>query len=99
MWRWAVDLALCAAGSILLLRTLHRALRSGGILLDNHPELEHARIQVRLDGKLHEVGIRDDTAYILDSQAGRAVIASLVREGLFARDREIVFDRVERSWP
>jgi hypothetical protein len=36
----------------------------------------------------------DDTAYIRDIHAGRVVIASLVRERLFVRDREAEFDHV-----
>jgi hypothetical protein len=36
----------------------------------------------------------DDTAYIEDILAGRAVIASLIRERLFARDREVVFQQM-----
>lgn len=59
-----------------------------------HPEPENARIQVRIGQKTHEVGTLDDTEYIRDIHAGRAVIDSLIREGLFAREREAVFEQV-----
>ena len=36
----------------------------------------------------------DDTAYIRNIHAGRAVIASLIQQGLFVREREAVFDRI-----
>lgn len=43
---------------------------------------------------MREVGHMDDTAYIRDIHAGRAVIASLIQQGLFAREREAVFDHI-----
>jgi hypothetical protein len=55
---------------------------------------EHARVQVRIGQETNEVWTLDDTAYIRDIHAGRAVIASLLREGLFVRDREAEFDHV-----
>jgi hypothetical protein len=76
------------------LRTLHRSLRPSGVLLDIHPEPEHARVQVRIGREMHEVGNVDDTAYIRDIHAGREVIASLIRERLFVRDHEAVFEHV-----
>jgi hypothetical protein len=36
----------------------------------------------------------DDTAYIRDIHAGREVVASLIRERLFVRDREAAFEHV-----
>ena len=36
----------------------------------------------------------DDTAYIRDIHAGRDVITSLIREQLFVRDRDVVFEHV-----
>lgn len=59
-----------------------------------HPEPEHARVLVRIGQETHEVGNMDDTAYIRDIHAGRADIASLIRERLFAREREAVFEQV-----
>ena len=63
-------------------------------MLDIHPEPEHAGILVRIGQETHEVGHMDDTAYIRDVHAGRAVIASLIQQGLFAREREAVFDHI-----
>lgn len=64
------------------------------MLLDIHPEPEHARVQVRIRSARHEVGRLDDTAYIRDIHTGREVITSLIRERLFVRDREVVFEQV-----
>jgi hypothetical protein len=63
-------------------------------VLDVHPEPEHARILVRIGEQTHEVGHLDDTAYIQDIHAGRAVMASLIRERLFTLDRDIVFEHI-----
>jgi len=63
-------------------------------VLDVHPEPEHARILVRIGDVTREVGKLDDTAYIEDIHAGRAVLASLMQEGLFAREREAVFEHI-----
>jgi hypothetical protein len=64
------------------------------MVLDIHPEPDHARIHVRVGQDTYEVGSMDDTAYIRDIRAGRAVIASLIREGLFAREHEVVFEQI-----
>ena len=40
------------------------------------------------------MGSMDDTAYIRDIHAGRAVIASLIGERLLARERDTVFEQV-----
>lgn len=63
-------------------------------MLDVHPEPEHARVQVRIKQDTYELGTLDDTAYIRDICAGRAVIASLIEDGLFVREREAVFEQV-----
>jgi hypothetical protein len=72
-------------------------LRPGGILLDLHPEPEHNRIQVHASGRVHDIGLLDDTAYIRDVHAGREVVDSLVRAGLFTREREVVFEHVAHA--
>jgi hypothetical protein len=59
-----------------------------------HPEPEHARIQVRRGRQVQEIGHLDDTAYIRAIHAGRAVVAALVQEQLFRRERAVVFESV-----
>jgi hypothetical protein len=81
-------------GVVGALRTIYQSLRSGGLLLDVHPEPEHARIQVWAGSAIHDLGHLDDTAIIDDALAGRAVIDMLIREGLFVRDRQVVFEQV-----
>jgi hypothetical protein len=81
-------------GVVGALRTIHRSLRPGGLLLDVHPEPEHARVQVQAGSATHDLGHLDDTAIIGDTLAGRAVVDVLIREGLFVRDRQAVFEHV-----
>jgi hypothetical protein len=52
------------------------------------------RFGVRVGQETREVGRMDDSAYIRDIHAGRAVIASLIQQGFFAREREAVFDHI-----
>jgi len=51
-------------------------------------------VLVQIGRETYEVGKVDETAYIRDIHAGRGVIASLIREQLFARGREIVFEHI-----
>jgi hypothetical protein len=51
-------------------------------------------VLVQIGRETYEVGKVDDTAYIRDIHAGRGVIASLIREQLFARGREAVFEHI-----
>jgi len=72
-------------------------LRPGGKLLDLHPEPEHNRIEVRTGQGVKEVGRLDDSAYIRDVLHGREVMARLIRDGLFVKEREIVFDHIAHA--
>lgn len=62
--------------------------------MDIHPEPEHARVQVRCGQTTRDIGRLDDTAYIRDIHAGRAVIEALIEDHLFARERAVVFENV-----
>jgi hypothetical protein len=64
------------------------------VLLDIHPEPEHGRVRVQTGGQIHDIGVLDDTAYIRDIHAGRAVVKSLIRESLFQQERKVVFDHI-----
>ncbi len=47
---------------------------------------------MRVGRAIHEIGQIDDSAYITDINAGRAVVETLIQQRLFARDRAIVFE-------
>ncbi|GAC1523179.1 MAG: hypothetical protein NVS2B16_31330 [Chloroflexota bacterium] len=64
------------------------------MLLDIHPEPEHARVQVRIGNETIEIGRLDDTAYIDDIHHGRAIVETLIQERLFIRERHLVFDSI-----
>lgn len=81
-------------GVVGALRTIHRSLRPGGLLLDVHPVPEHARIQVRTGKETQDLGNLDETAIIGDTLAGRAVVDMLIREALFFSDCQVVFEQV-----
>lgn len=64
------------------------------MLLDIHPEPEHAQVRVCVGSETLEIGQLDDTAYIRNIHHGRAVIEMLIQERLFIRERHLVFDSV-----
>ena len=66
----------------------------GGALVDIHPEPEHGRVQVRRGRTIQDLGHLDDTAYIRDIHAARAVVAALIQDKLFVRERMAVFESV-----
>jgi hypothetical protein len=71
------------------LRTIHRALVPGGILLDMHPIPPSTRAQVR-DEILGEF---DDAEFL---EIVRTTEGLLAGSGLFALDAELEFDWLER---
>jgi hypothetical protein len=62
--------------------------------VDIHPEPEHACVQVRSGRTRHALGHLDDTAYIRDIHAGRAVVEALIQQKLFVRERTAGFTSV-----
>ncbi len=64
------------------------------MLLDVHPEPEHARVEVQVGAETHDLGHLDATAIIGDTLAGRAVIEALIGEGLYAREHREVFEYI-----
>jgi hypothetical protein len=71
-----------------VLEQIHRWLRPGGVLLDIHPEPENPSVSI---GR-HEIGWVDNTPRLGSIRSARAALSSVVEQGLFARERAIVFD-------
>lgn len=76
------------------LRRIHRALRSGGVLLDVHPEPGDYALELLRPGAPPEpLGwlrhVSDQVPRILDA---RAELARVVAEGLFAREERRRFE-------
>jgi hypothetical protein len=63
-------------------------------LLDIHPEPEHARVQIWCGEEIYDIGHVDDTAIIRDIHGGRAAVEALIREGLFLREAQMLFENV-----
>ena len=62
---------------------MHRSLRPNGIVLDIHPRPEHSRVEVRVDGKVNEIGNLDESSLIQSINAAHLNLASAVWDGYF----------------
>jgi hypothetical protein len=76
------------------LRTLHAALRPHGVLLDIHPEPQHALVELRRGVQIIPLGQVDETEDIRDITAGRAALGQVIAEGLFLAEDERTFEFV-----
>ncbi len=74
------------------LRRLHRILIPGGFLLDLQPRLANAPV-VNAEGILGRLDEREFRAY---ADRVNAALEETIRAGLFAHEREVVFDVVHR---
>jgi hypothetical protein len=75
-----------------VLPKVHRWLHPGGRVLDIHPEPEDARVEVRDGDRLTFVGPYARPAIYANIHRTRDTLAGLVGEGLFARERSLVFE-------
>ena len=76
------------------LRKLHTALRPLGVLLDIHPEPQHAVVEIRTADQTIAVGQVDQTQDIGEIASARAALRQVLAEGLFILERELTFDFV-----
>ena len=74
------------------LRRLHRNLVPGGVLLDLQPRLANAPV-VNAEGVL---GRLDELEFRAYADRVNAALEGTIRAGLFAHERELVFDVVHR---
>jgi SAM-dependent methyltransferase len=82
------------AGVVDALRTIHRALRPGGALLDIHPEPVPLAVEVWRDGAVRYVGALPERGVIPRIHAVRPLLDALVGAGYFALRRVRTFDFV-----
>ena len=75
-----------------VLHRVHRWLRPDGRMLDIHPEPEDASVEVRDGPRLTFVGPYQRPHIYQNIHAARAALAGMVEQGLFARERSIVFE-------
>lgn len=74
------------------LRRIHRALETGGILLDMHPIPPSTRAEVHGES----LGDFDDAEFMETVRVTENGLEETVRAGLFVFERELEFDWLER---
>jgi hypothetical protein len=84
-------------GMVHALEEIHRLLKSSGTLIDIHPVAESSRIEVHQGGqeqqpKIDLVGYLSVRQWCTDFQQADKALAEIAQRGLFAVEREDVFD-------
>jgi hypothetical protein len=79
------------------LRSIHRSLRTEGVLLDLHPEPEGAGVEIWQDDRVERLGQVDQEDDVRDILAARARLDLVERDGWFVTERRKVFDLISRS--
>jgi hypothetical protein len=74
------------------LRRIHRSLRPEGVLLDLHPQPEHAGVEVWQEGRVESLGHVSQEEDIRDILAARDRLDLVEGEGWFITERRRVFD-------
>jgi hypothetical protein len=74
------------------LRRIHRSLRPEGVLLDIHPQPEHAGLEVWQGGRVERLGHVDQEEDIEDILEARARLDLVEGEGWYATERRRFFD-------
>lgn len=74
------------------LEEIHRLLKSTGTLIDIHPVAESSPIELHQDEKIDLVGSLSVRQWCIDYQQADSALAEIARRGLFAIEREAVFD-------
>ena len=74
------------------LRKLHTALRPLGVLLDIHPEPQHALVEIWTGDQTIAVGQVDQTQDSGEITSARAALRQVIADGYFVLERELTFD-------
>lgn len=74
------------------LEEIHRLLKLTGTLIDIHPVAESSSIELHQDEKIDLVGSLSVRQWCIDYQQADNALAEIARRGLFAVEREAVFD-------
>lgn len=72
------------------LHEAHRVLKPDGLLLDLRPGPQHRRVGLAHRGRWHAVGTMREK--LDDDRAANAAVATILREGLFRRERQARID-------
>ena len=74
------------------LRRIHRSLRPGGVLLDLHPQPEHAGVEVWQGGRVERLGHVGQEEDIRDILEARDRLDLVEGEGWYITERQRFFD-------
>lgn len=74
------------------LNAIHAALRPSGVLLDVHPEPQHARIEVHLPDQVVPLGAIDQSIQIHKIEVARAVLRAEIAGRRWVRERAVSFE-------
>jgi hypothetical protein len=79
-------------GMVHALEEVHRLLKPTGVLLDMHPVAESSPIEIHRGRKIDLVGRLSVRQWCTDFEAADQALAEIAQRGLFALERESVFD-------
>lgn len=74
------------------LEEIHRLLKPSGVLIDIHPVSEASPVELHQGLKIHRVGDLSVRQWCADYQQADSALAEVTQRGLFAVEREQVFD-------
>lgn len=74
------------------LEEVHRLLKRTGMLIDMHPVAEPSPIEIHQDGRIDVAGRLSVRQWLTDFQQADNALTEIAKRGLFALERESVFD-------
>jgi hypothetical protein len=80
------------AGMVHALEEIRRLLKTTGVLIDIHPVAEGTPIEIHQAGKIDLAGSLSVPQWCTDFEQADSALAEAMRRGLFAVERETVFD-------
>ena len=75
------------------LETVHALIKPGGLLIDIHPGLDKAWVEVRVNGKDYFLDIVEETDNYIEYQQANQALTEIVKRGLFSGEEagEFIF--------
>ena len=74
------------------LEEIHRLLKPTGVLIDIHPVAESSPVEIHQGGKIDLAGHLSVSQWCTDFQQADQALTEIIQRGLFATERESVFD-------
>jgi hypothetical protein len=67
-----------------VLETVHSLIKPGGLLIDIHPGLDKAWVEVRVNGKDYFLDVVEETDNYIEYQQANEALTEIVKQGLFS---------------